>query len=217
MKINNLLAISIFAYLGCSGAVHAELNEGKSVAQCASNTDAKRVAQFYAERPGVPSPIPARALDIPELHVVTGLPGENRTGVVANEELLENLWVTIDAWGVQTKVHLVFTMGGEHVLDFPSLVPIRQEDLDDGWIDAYADNGDGVHGHLWLKRISSVHAFDIEGKDDGRTRGVMFFAPEGFLSIGIYASIAGKEFDPKAIDGFQRTWEFLAELPQACD
>ena len=203
--------------LAGSSAAHAELNVAKPVAGCAGKSVARKVAEFYAERPGAPTPIPARALGIPELHVVTALPDENRTGVAASEKLLEDLWVMIDAWGEDTGVNLVFTMGGQHVMDFPSLVPIRQDDLDDGWIDAYADRGDGVHGHLWMERVASVHAFDIEGEDDQRTRGLLFFAPEGFLALGIYASIAGKEFDPNAVDGFARTWAFLENQTQACN
>lgn len=212
-----ILALSLALAAVLTGVANAEIHVGDPVARCAGKSDAKRVAEFYVERPGAPTPIPARALQIPELHVVTALPGDKRTGVEATEKLLEDLWVTIDAWGEDTRVNLVFTMGGQHVMDFRSLVPYRQEDLDDGWIDAYADRGAGVHGHLWMGRVSSVHAFDIPGKDDARTRGVMFFMPEGNLALGIYASIAGKKVDPKAVDGFKGTWEFLAAQPQVCD
>ena len=217
MKIISLLPIVLAFALAVPGSALAELNVGEPVTNCAGKSVAKKVAAFYAERPGAPSPIPARALGIPELHVVTALPGENRTGVKATEQLLEDLWVTIDAWGEDTRVNLVFTMGGQHVLDFPSLVPIRQEDLDDGWIDAYADRGDGVHGHLWMDRVTSVHAIDIEGTDDTRTRGVLFFAPEGDLAMGVYASVAGKAFDQNAVDGFGGTWDFLASGEQVCN
>ena len=204
-------------FFAVSGQLHAELNTGKTVANCADKGDAKDVVEYYANNPGAPTTIPARALDIPELHVVTGLPSTNRTGTSVTPDMVKDIWTTIDDWGETTKVNLIFTMGGQHVTDFPSLVPVRQEDLFDGWIDIYADNGDGVHGHLWLKRITAVHAFDIDGIDDNtRTRGVMFFAPEGFLTIGVYASITGKAFDQKAVDGFQRTWDFLAAQTQVC-
>ena len=217
MFLNVITKSLLILVASLAGIANAELHVGEPVARCANKADAKRVAEFYGERPGAPTPIPARALGIPELHVVTGLPGESRTGIEASEEVLEDLWVTIDAWGEDTRVNLVFTMGGRHVMDFPSLVPIRQEDLDDGWIDAYADRGAGVHGHLWMHRVASVHAIDVAGDDDQRTRGVLFFMPEGNLALGIYASIAGKAVDPKAVDGFDATWEFLASQAQVCD
>lgn len=217
MFFRKLFSLFLISFSAFTGQAHADLNEADPVKPCASETDAKRVAQFFAGRPGAPTPIVSRVLGIPELHVITGLPKESRSSVRSPPELVNEIWGSIDAWGEQAAVHLVFTMGGAHVLDVPSLVPVRQEDLQDGWIDIYADNGDGAHGQLWLERITTAHAIDIPGGDDTRTRAVLFFSPEGDLAIGVYASIATKEFDPKAVDGFERTWELLNSKPQICE
>ena len=215
--INKLL---IRLFLICSsafvGQAHADLNGGEQLKPCASNKDVKRIAKYFAGRPGAPTPKLSRDLGIPELHVVTGLPKESRISVKSTPAVVKEIWSSIDAWGEQTAVHLVFTIGGAHVLDFPSLVPVRQKDLNDGWLNVYANKGDGVHGHLWLDHITTVHAIDIPGSDDTRTRGVLFFLPKGDLAIGVYASIATKEFDPKAVEGFERTWQVLKVKPQIC-
>ena len=216
MTIKLLISLVLISSSAFIGQAHAELKGGDQLKPCASNTDAKRIAKYFAGRPGAPTPKLSRDLGIPELHVVTGLPKESRVSVKSTPELVREIWSSIDAWGEQTAVHLVFTMGGAHVFDFPSLVPVRQKDINDGWLNVYANRGDGVHGHLWLDHITTVHAIDVPGSDDTRTRGVLFFLPKGDLAIGVYASNATKEFDPKAVDGFERTWELLKAKPQIC-
>lgn len=124
-----IIKSSLLLFFVMTGVANAELYVGKPVAACAKNSDARRVAAFYTENTGAPTPIPARALKIPELHVVTGLPTDNRVGTEASEKLLEDLWLTIDAWGEDTRVNLVYTMGGQHVIDFPSLIPYRDNSL----------------------------------------------------------------------------------------
>lgn len=199
----------------CSPA-RAELNGWDEVGVCASARDASRVREAYEQRPGAPMPVPSRQLDLPEVQVTTGLPESNSIGVLTTPEMVKEIWSSIDAWGAETEVHLVFTMGGQHVLDFPSLVPMRQEDLDDGWLDIYADNGDGVHGHLWLAPIRSVHAVDIPATGDKRTRAVNFYTPDGNLAIGVYASMGSKPFDRAAVEGFAGTWRLIESMPRAC-
>lgn len=217
MTRRNSFFLFIISYLIYSPGALAELNGWVETELCASSKEADRVRAFYEEFVGAPTPIPGRRLDMPEARVVTALPAENSIGALTTPEQVKDIWTTIDEWGEETFVHLVFTMGGQHVYDFPSLVPVRQEDLQDGWLDIYADNGDGVHGHLWLEPIRSVHAIDIPGPDDDRTRAINFYTLDGNLAIGVYASISTKDFDQAAVDGFAKTREFIASLPKACD
>lgn len=94
---------------------------------------------------------------------------------------------------------------------------MRQEDLDDGWLDIYADNGDGVHGHLWLEPIRTVWAVDLPAKETGgHTRAISFFLPDGNLAISVYATLGSKKFDPAAIAGFERTRALLETMPRLC-
>ena len=207
------------ALLGCLLApaqALAQLNDWEPVELCASAEDSKRVRDYYEDSVGAPMPIPSRRLKLPEVQVTTALPREKSIGTRTTPEDVKKIWSSIDEWGEDTRVRLVFTLGGQHIHDFPSLVPVRQEDLDDGWLDVYADDGQGVHGHLWLDPIRSVHAVDIPARDNHRTRTINFYSADGNLVIGVYASLSHREFDPAAAEGFKRTWDLIASMPRAC-
>lgn len=215
MKKHLLAATALMAF-GLTSVSEAALNKGKNIDICAPAKVAQKVQKIYKKMPGAPLAIIGRVAGVPEVHVATGLPKENSVGILANPEIVKKVWATIDDWGKSTHVRLVFTMGGGHVLDFPHMIPITQTDLDDGWIDIYADDGNGVHGHMWLERIHSIQAVDIPGRDDVRTRTISFYGPDGKLVMGVYASITTKKFDQNAVDGFAKTRALIASLPQAC-
>lgn len=205
-----------FATLISSSAL-AELNPITATNTCAGPAIQKKVSDFYLGKgKGAPLVIAGRTLKLPEALVASALESDQHIGVLASAERVKNIWTSIDQWGEETHVRLVFTMGGSHVFDFPSKVPMRQEDLDDGWLDIFADQGEGVHGHLWLEQIKTVHAINLPGADDTPTRAISFYAADGTLIIGVYASISKKPYD-KAVDpGFEKTWALLKTLPKAC-
>lgn len=204
--------------LGSLASVHAQLNSYVEVPLCASPEDVERVREAYEQMPGEPMTIIAGHLKLPEVQVTTALPKENSIGTKTTPEMVKDIWTSIDQWGADTEVRLMFTMGGQHAYHFPSLVPMRQEDLDDGWLDIYADKGDGVHGHLWLKTIRSVHAVDIPGPDNERLRAISFYTSDGNLAIGVYASRTHKKFFSKAaVEGFAKTWKLIASMSRACE
>lgn len=212
----NTLLISI-AILFLATPSSADLNHGTTVSACATYEQAQKVQSTYATVTGAPLAVVSRIVNLPEVLVATGVPKENRLSIHASPDISKKIWASIDGWGAQTNIRMVYTMGGGHVLDFPSKVPIAGPDLDDGWIDIYADNGDGVHGHLWLERIASIHAIDIPGADDVRTRTISFYGPDGKLVLGLYASITTKKFDQSAVDGFAKTQTLIASMPQLCN
>lgn len=196
-------------------AAQAELNHGKKVDNiCASDKVAAKIAKTYKDVVGAPLPVVSRMTGALEVHVATSL--ENSVTVAVTPEEVKDIWTTIDAWGPDTYTNLVFTMGGKHVLDFRHKIPTREADLDDGWLDIYADGGAGVHGHLWLERVTTVSAIEIPGTGDHNTRAINFYGPDGKLAIGVYSSITTKEVDQKAVDGFYKTREYLAKMKQAC-
>lgn len=214
---NRLLATVALTVYGLTSAAEGSFEKPLEIPVCASAMTAKKVQATYQKLTGAPLAVVSRVAGVPEVQVATGLPKESRVAIKATPDIVKKLWAGIDAWGRETNVRVVFTMGGEHVLDFPSMVPTTQVDLDDGWIDIYADEGRGVHGHLWLDRIHSIHAVDIPGRDAVRTRTISFYGVDGKLIMGLYASISTKKFDPAAVDGFARTRAEIAAMPQICD
>jgi len=208
-----LLALSVS--LG-TAPVQADFSVKKEIKVCASKSVSAKVQKTYKSVVGAPLPVVSRMAKVPEVQVATGLPSENRLSILASSDIVKKLWKDIDAWGRDTMVRTVYTMGGDHVLDFPTKIPQTQADLDDGWLDIYADDGKGVHGHLWIDSIHSIHLVDIPGSDDVRTRTISFYSNDGKLLMGLYASITIKEFDQAAIDGFEKTRAFIAALPQIC-
>ncbi|PHR93675.1 MAG: hypothetical protein COA69_03305 [Robiginitomaculum sp.] len=217
---HQLFTGALFTALACSFTAlpsYAELNHGVAISACATNAQAQAVQAHYLKVKGAPLAVVGRMVNLPEVLVASGVPKKNRHSVQASAKISKEIWSSIDSWGAQTNIRMVYTMGGKHVLDFPSKVPISGPDLDDGWIDIYADNGDGVHGHLWLERIASIHAVDIPGVDGVQTRTISFYGPDGQLVLGLYASITTKTFDKKAVDGFARTQALIASMPQLCN
>jgi|GEM_PF-651451 len=208
--------VASFATL-LSSSTLAELNPITAINTCAVPAIQEKVNKFYLGKgKGAPLMIAGRALKLPEALIASALQPEQHIGVKADAKRIKDIWTTIDQWGEETNVRLVFTMGGSHVFDFPSNVPIRQEDLDDGWLDIFADQGDGVRGHLWLDQIKTVYAINLPGSDGTPTRAISFYAADGSLIIGVYASISTKSYDKAVEPGFEKTWALLKTLPKAC-
>ncbi len=184
---------------------------------CATDVQKLKIAEAVNAREGAPTVIYARNLEMPEQTVVSGLPDTVRAyGVDMTPERVKEIWASVDEWGGETFTHVIFTMGGDHVADFPSLVPVMQPLDDSGFIDIYADEGRGVHGHVLLERVNAVYAAELHGRD-AVTRMVSLYNKDGGLIVGMYASIAGKEFDQRAVDGFENTFAKLQEYPAACE
>lgn len=214
MKYASAPLIAITGLLAAAAATAEPL-----ASMCASSIDAQRVRTYYSKfRPGVPLPVPGRFLDVPEVIIASGLPAGQSVGVAGTPGLAKEIWKSIDAWGPKTAVKLVLTSGGKHAFAFPSLVPITQADDGSGMLDVYADDGKGVHGHIQSARVKAIFATDVPGKEpEKRTRAISYFGEDGELILGVYASIAAETPDPKAIEGFGRTWALLKSMPQLCE
>jgi putative heme iron utilization protein len=188
-------------------------------APCANAVAAQSVRQFFAEkRPGVPLPVAARALALPESVVASGLERAQVDSASATPERVRQIWKSIDAWGPRTQVKLVLAATGSlHSFAFPSLVPITQPDDGSGFLDVYADGGAGVHAHIQVAHVAAIFATDVPtASADKRTRAISFHDTDGRLILGVYAQIAKDPFDPAAVAGFARTRALVASLPGAC-
>lgn len=217
MKIIISAVVTILLAFTASSVMAGSPSADLKYARCASASVASIVRESYRADIGEPLAVVARNLEIPEFLVASSLAKENKRIIAATPQRIKDVWKSIDTWGKDTKIRIIMTMGGEHVMDFPSTVPVAQEDLDDGWIDIFANDGFGVRGHLWLDNVDTIAATDIIGKDKKkRTKGISFYANDGTLIVGLYASIAHKTFDEKAVKAFEHTWGVLSALPQRC-
>jgi len=187
------------------------------VAPCADSFDKTMTREFYRNsRPGVPMPIPARQFNVPETLIVSALPADQFVGTPGEPERVREIWHSIDAWGEDTPVRLVFAVDGAHTFNFPSLVPFTQPDDDSGFQDIYADGGAGVHGHLFRPLVKAVYAAQIPKGDGTFTRTISFYNGDGGLILGVYASEPGKDANADAVAGFESTWALLETMPRIC-
>lgn len=209
MKI--LLNASLLAALGLAG--HAAAAD-----TCASADDAKVIRHYYAQtRPGAPPPAVARLFRMEETRVASALEPAQAYGVRSNRLLFDEVWKSVDAWGADTRIGIVFTSGGMHVWNFPSKVPQTQSTTTPIWYDMYADGGAGVHGHITPQEVDQIWALQIPTKEaDKFTRILGFYDRQGALIVGLYVSEGVKDFDPKAVAGFERTRELLRAQPRIC-
>ena len=197
---------------------NAKDNAKSAPLPCASASHAPLVRDFYeTQKPGRPLPVAGRHFNVPESVIASALPIQQSVGVVATPDAIKKIWKTIDAWGATTNVKLVFTSGGNHAYAFPSLVPITQPDRGDDWLDIYADGGKGVHAHLNGPYVKGIFVTDIPGKEAGqRTQAISFYNQDGSLALGVYAQIAGEQFDPAAVEGFKKTRALIESMPRVC-
>lgn len=185
---------------------------------CASPDDAKVIQHYYAKvRQGAPPPAVARLYRMPETSVVSALKQEQAYGVRSNRVLFEQVWKSVDSWGKDTRIGLVFTSGGKHVWNFPSTVPQTQSTSTPIWYDMYADDGAGVHGHVTPAEVDQIWALQLPTNDPARfTRILSFYNKDGSLIVGLYVSEGTKDFDSRAVEGFERTRELLKSQPRIC-
>lgn len=187
-------------------------------APCASADDARIVQQYYRDvRPAAPPPAVGRLFRMKETAVVSAIDPAHAWGVRSDPVFFEQVWKSIDGWGADTKIGLVFTSGGLHAWNFPSTVPQTWETTDQLFYDMYADKGAGVHGHITQYDVDQIWALQLPTKEEGKfTRILSFYNTQGDLIVGLYVSEGTKAFDPKAVAGFERTRELLKTRPRTC-
>lgn len=185
---------------------------------CASADDARVVQDYYANvRPGAPPPPVSRLFRMEEARVVSGLEAGQAYGVRSDRVFFGQVWKSVDAWGKDTRIGLVFTSGGMHAWNFPSTVPQTQASTTPIWYDMYADDGAGVHGHITPQEVDQIWALQLPTREaDKFTRILGFYGKDGHLIVGLYVSEGIKDFDPKAVAGFERTRELLRTRPRIC-
>lgn len=207
-----LLGLPLLAALGLSAPSHA-------TDHCASANDARIIQDYYAKvRPGAPPPAVGRLFRMREASVVSALHPDHAYGVRSNRLLFEEVWKSINDWGKDTRIGLVFTSGGLHAWNFPSTVPQTWPTASQLWYDIYADDGAGVHGHITPSDVEQIWALQLPTQEpDKFTRILAFYNPQGDLIVGLYVSEGVKDFDPRAVEGFERTRELLRTQPRACE
>lgn len=206
-----LLNAALLAAMGLAGNAAA-------ADTCASSDDAKVIRHYYAKtRPGAPPPAVARLFRMEETRVVSALEPAQAYGVRSNRLFFDQVWKSVDDWGKDTRIGIVFTSGGMHVWNFPSSVPQTQSTSTPIWYDMYADDGAGVHGHITPQEVDQIWALQLPtAEPDKFTRILGFYDREGRLIVGLYVSEGVKAFDPKAVAGFERTRELLKTQPRIC-
>lgn len=209
--MKTLLNASLLAALGLAGHAAAADN-------CASADDTQVIRHYYAQtRPGAPPPAVARLFRMDETRVVSALEPAQAYGVRSNRLLFDEVWKSVDAWGADTRIGIVFTSGGMHVWNFPSKVPQTQSTSTPIWYDMYADGGAGVHGHITPQEVDQIWALQLPTREaDKFTRILGFYDRQGALIVGLYVSEGVKDFDPRAVAGFERTRELLRSQPRIC-
>jgi len=185
---------------------------------CATPDDAKVIRDYYANvRPGAPPPAVGRLFRMPEVSVVSALEPSQAYGVRSNRLFFDEVWKSVDSWGADTRIGIVFTAGGMHAWNFPSHVPQTRDSTTPIWYDMYADDGAGVHGHITPQEVDQIWALQIPTvRADRFTRILGFYGKDGNLIVGLYVSENVKDFDPKAVAGFERTRELLKTRPRIC-
>ncbi|MCD9029832.1 hemin-degrading factor [Luteimonas sp. BDR2-5] len=208
---NLILTLSLLAATGMAG--HAS-----AAGTCASPDDARVIQNYYANtRPGAPPPAVGRLFRMPEATVVSALHADHAYGVRSNRLFFDEVWKSVDAWGADTRIGIVFTSGGMHAWNFPSTVPQTQSTTTPIWYDMYADEGAGVHGHITPQEVDQIWALQIPTVEaDKFTRILAFYDKQGALIVGLYVSENTKAFDQRAVDGFERTRELLRTQPRIC-
>lgn len=208
-----LMLSAVVQLLAVSGS-HASNYDEKV---CADSFEKTLVREFYGvTRPGAVLPIPGRKLDLPESKVASALPPSQSLGTPGTSERFKKIWTSIDRWGANQNVGMVLTMGGWHAFNVPGHVPITQPNENDGFYDIYADDGDGVHGHIRPDLVDMIYAVKLPAPDGSFVRAVTFYADDGSLIFGMYASEAFKPVSPELVKSFDNTWNLMELLPRAC-
>ena len=206
---------ALVTILASSGPAVAD--SGGQTQLCADSYEKFLVRDWYRKyQPGAPLPIPSRELELVETKIASGLPPSQSIGVAASRERFEAIWQSIDTWGEDNRINIVITVDGYHAFNFPSKVPVTQATDHPVLYDAYADRGNGVHGHLNPDLMSMVFASKVPARDGTSLRAVSFYDQDGDLIAGLYASEPGKPTNETVLAGFERTWNLIAGMPRAC-
>ena len=186
-------------------------------ALCADSYEKFMVREWYDKyEPGAPMPIPSREMELIETKIVSGLPPSQAVGTVASRETFEEVWRSIDKWGPDNSIFIVVTVDGYHAFRFPSKVPITREPAPEAFYSTFADDGNGVHGHLNPDLMGMIWATNLRARNGKYLRTVNFYDKDGDLISGIYASVPEATAADEVLDGFQATWELLESMPRAC-
>ena len=205
-----LLALAIL-----SGPAHGESTYVPAL--CADSYEKFMVREFYEKfRAGGPMPIASRELELVETKIVSGLPPSQSIGTVASRERFERIWQSIDSWGADNWINIVLTVDGHHAFNFPSKVPTTRQPAPEAFYSMWAEEGEGMHGHLNPDLMSLIYAVKIPAPDGSYLRAIAFYDRDGDLISGLYASEAGKARAEQVLQGFEETWSLIASMPRAC-
>lgn len=218
MKFNTILVLAALATpLAASAPALAKSSKARAYTACATNAQKAAVLKMQGEYPGDPVAIVGRDLKVPEMVAASGFGPEGAVGARITGNEAAQFWQSIDGWGADTKVWVVLSPASEHAFIVHGKVPVTQPNPDPGYLDVYADKGDGIHSHIQLSKVAAVFATDIPTDDPAfRTRGINFYDQKGNNIVGIYASLKKYTPDPIAIAGFERTRELIRTLPRIC-
>lgn len=222
-SLGGAIAISSLFLAACTSVVepqnapHAAQPNANAIQQCATAQQRQDIADYYLNtRPGAPTPIPGRNLKLPEGTVTAGLPDGYAVGTPAKPELFPEIWAIFDTWDTSTPLGLVITNGGWNPYNFPIHVPTTRPNPPENFFSVWSAGGDGIHLHINRDDVHSAYAAKLPGKDGSYTRMLSFYANDGNLLFGLYASEAGKPTNSAAVSGFEDIWNLIASKPQLC-
>ena len=207
--------LMMLGILGVTGAAGAEPTFDPAL--CADSYEKFLVREFYDKyEPGAPMPIPSRELDLVETKIVSGLPPSQAVGTPATRAKFEQVWRSIDKWGADSSIFIVVTVDGYHAFRFPSKVPITREPAPEAFYSTFADDGNGVHGHLNPDLMGMIWATKLRARNGKYLRTVNFYDMDGDLISGIYASVPEAPVADEVLRGYQATWELIESMSRAC-
>lgn len=211
VTLSMLLALS-----ACDGAAARPMSVASPI--CADNRLAKEVGEFVSSQNGASLFDSASHLKVTEPEIASALARDGAANIaIGSRARFFKTWYSIDTWGAETAAYYALSNDGIHEFLIPTLVPISAPITSDGFLNMYAENGDGVHAHVDPDDIAFIVAAATPGPGATPNRYIGFYNSTGDLALGIYASIAGKAADPDAVTGFEQTRGLIASMPQACD
>jgi|GEM_PF-5265344 len=187
--------------------------------ECASRAQAEAVQAYYRDtRPGAVLPIAGRKLALKEIQVAMGLALDQRILLTPDAEVLSAVLGSLRNWGADTNVRLVVSSKTWHPFDFPTKVPLLQDEqsVEAQFLDLFTADERSVRMHIDRTDLALLALFNLPGASDEMTRGLALYSQSGELVLSIYASQSGKPFDERAVHGFDQTWTIAAQFPQSC-
>ncbi len=176
---------------------------------CASPEQAAKVSEAYKASPGGLPFMVNKQLGLTESQVVSALPQGQAIGVATSE--FAKVWDTLTKW--EHGVVLVVT--GGQVLEIHGPIKSGAPSTRSKNFNLSTD-GDGMSGHLRPDLLSAIYAISLPGKDDNKTRGVMFMDAEGKSAFGVFMPTEAKPLTQAQIAQFDATWDAMKGMPSAC-